>query len=195
MKTWIEIALIFTLFCYGNLILAQGDGVSATHSVSVDWKALLLVDLESESGDTDMSMSTDYTYGSLNIDAGQGMGEGTVLDSDESTWVNWTVFAPEDNSQKFKIDVKTDYDFDNGWGLRVTPLINGTVSSGTATAQSPFMLSNIDQAIVTDISYLGWSGNGINQGCNVKYEVVVTEPQTIISSDQSVAVMYTISSQ
>jgi hypothetical protein len=165
------------------------DNNEASHQVEVNWSDLVIMDIENNNG-IDLTLETDYG----NHEAGAAVGNGTVLASDDNTWLNWTVFAPKQNNQSYNIDVKANTDFNNGWELKVTPTV-GTVEVGSANGVGPANLSDQDQTIVNSIPNLSWTGNGDSKGCQIKYEVVVTDEENITATDQTVNVTYTISQQ
>jgi len=80
----------------------------------------------------------------------------------------------------------------NGWGLNVSAQ-NPAIEQGGGQVQADLELSQNDQVIVNNISNLAWSGDGIQQGANINYELMLRDPSGINSADGNVLVTYTIS--
>jgi hypothetical protein len=189
MQTLKNISILIAALFISTAVFAQ-DNDNATHSVDVKWSDLMIMDIENTSGDNAITMEVDYGQ----HEAGEGIGDNTVLASDESTYLNWTVFAPTSNGEKYEISAKVGSSITNNWSLRATPTVE-SVQTGSAVADGAKSLTPTDQIIVKDISNLSWTGDGSNKGCKIKYDVVVDDADAIKASDETINVTYTISAQ
>ena len=189
MRTLKNISILIAALFITSAAFAQTDNNEASHSVDVNWTDLMIMDIENTSGDNAINLDVDYG----NHEAGEGLTDGDVLASDETTWLNWTVFAPTSNGT-YHIQASVGSAISSGWSLKATPSIDN-VSQGAATAASGTALTTTDQDMVTGIANLAWSGNGASSGCKIKYEVVVDDADGITASDETVNVTYTISAE
>ena len=166
------------------------DNNEASHNVTVNWTDLMIMDIENTDNNIDITLDVGYT----DHEAGEAIKDGDILASDETTWLNWTVFAPT-SSGTYHIQASIGSDISTGWSLQATPSL-GSISQGTATAvNNPVSLATTNANIVTGISNLAWTGDGASQGCKIKYDVVVDDADGISASDETVNVTYTISDQ
>jgi hypothetical protein len=191
MQTLKNITILIAALFISTAVFAQNDDSDASHNVDVKWSDLMIMDIENAtSSDNTINLEVDYGQ----HEAGEGISDNTVLASDESTYLNWTVFAPTSNGKKYRISAKVGNSITNNWSLRATPTVE-SVQSGSAVADAAKDLTPTDQTIVKDISNLSWSGDGSNKGCKIKYDVVVDDADAINASDETINVTYTISAQ
>ena len=181
--------LIAALFITSAAFAQSGDNDEASHNVDVNWTDLMIMDIENTGGDNDITLDVDYG----DHEAGEGLEDGDILASDETTWLNWTVFAPT-SSETYHIQASIGSAISTGWSLKATPSLDN-VAQGAATAASGASLTTTDQDMVTGIANLAWTGDGASKGCKIKYEVVVDDADGISASDETVNVTYTISAE
>lgn len=185
MKTFTQSLLIALLTFSATIIFAQ-DNNTASHAVEVNFQDVTILDIEANGG-SDIVLEADMD----NMEAGEAISNKAYAENN-NIWINWTVFAPEHNG-KYQVRVRADQNMNDGWGLDLSVnSINAMQGGGQGENVS---LTNADQQIIRDIDNIAWSGDGINKGANIKYELMLRDAAAISSAGGDITVTYTISAQ
>jgi len=136
-----------------------------------------------------LDITLEAEYGQL--EAGQAIDEVSVAPN-QDIWLNWTAFAPDENGASFDIVVKADQNMNSGWGLDLSVNDFNKEVGGAVPQNQTLELSTTDQQIVKNIHSVAWSGNGINKGANLKYDLVIRDADAMSSATGTINVTYTI---
>jgi hypothetical protein len=180
-----------TLFVLATFISAAAfaqDGTTADHAVTTQFDDITIIDIESAGNNNDISLEADMTA----FEAGAAIANQAYA-TNSDLWINWTVFAPEENG-KYQVLVEANNDLNDGWGLNVSAL-SVNAQQGGGTAQSNVELNNTAKQIVSDINNIAWTGDGNGNGANIKYDLMLRDAENISSSGETITVTYTIAKQ
>ncbi len=185
MKTFTQ-SLLIALFTFSAVAIFAQDNNTASHAVEVNFQDITILDIEADGG-SNIILEADME----NMEAGAAIDNQAYAENND-IWINWTVFAPEHNGT-YQVMVRADQNMNDGWGLDLSVnSVNASYGGGQGQSVS---LSNTDQQIVSNINNVAWSGDGINQGANIKYELMLRDAAGISSSGDDITVTYTISAQ
>lgn len=189
-----KLFLVFGSFVFASFSVINanaGDTNTASHNVAINVSEVALVDIESSTGN-DITLNPNSP-----TEAGDAINFTDVTNSD--LWLNYSSIVA--NGKKRTISAQLDTDFPAGISLQVIAATAnpsaGKGNLGQAALTSATTLSAASS--VTVINNIGscYTGDGVGNGSNLTYNVIVNPDQygTIYNQGYSVKVTYTISDQ
>lgn len=184
MKIYPKIILWFLIFTFshGLFSLYGKDSESTSHSLRIIIPKVVLLDIESAN-------TKNIT---LKMNSPSEAGEPLISAIDNRLWLNVTSIV--ESGSPTNITARID-DQISGIDLNVkSEPYSGSGYGKWGTTQPTIILNTIDQAIVSGIKS-GISGNGANNGFNIKYIAQTNDPnygEIVSSGNNAVTVTYTL---
>ncbi len=193
-----KLFLVFGSFIFASFtainINAQTDGTTASHNVGVSISEVALVDIESSAtgGSVDITLDPNSP-----TEAGLGLDFSSATNS--NLWLNYSSIVASGKKRTISATLSTD--FPAGISLQVKAAAavpsTGKGNLGQAALASATTLSSSSNVTVIDNIGSCYTGDGASAGSNLTYSVIVNDVDyaSIVESDYSVTVTYTISDQ
>jgi hypothetical protein len=115
-----------------------------------------------------------------------------TLPTDTNSWINFTSSVSTGNQRKITAEI-TSGSLPAGLELKITitgPFGTGAGTPGTISSM-PLTLSSSPQDIVTGIRD-ATTGTGVNNGYNIKYELVITNFGILRAGNTNISIKFTI---
>jgi len=165
-----------------STLLYPGDGNTSSHTIKIIVPEVALLDIESESSKNIF----------LEMTAPTEAGDRLISNIDDSIWLNVTSIVSIGKSRD--ISVKIDETI-SGIDLKVSSTqYSGSGYGYWGTPSTELSLNTNEQILVSGITN-GKTGNGYNNGFNLKYSAKIdnTNIENLVSSDgKNITVTYTL---
>lgn len=179
----ISLIIASLIFSVGMVV---ADGPEATHQVNINVPTVALIDVEGPGGNNSISFT---------LTAPEEAGLGFVAPSANNTlWLNLTSIVSSTQTRKVSVNLQSSLQSD-ALGLTVSAAEHSGVGSGTfGEPVGEIEIGATPKDLITGIGS-AWTGNGINNGYQLTYNLVIDEDKydVLFKQNETATIVYTIS--